>query len=95
MARTVKPAHYRGSYHVDARRVRAAAYLNPLTRCWRCRLTLTEIRQTKPRARWTAGHLVDGQVNGSLAPECSPCNYSHGAALGNQRRSEPRTSLTW
>ena len=91
-----KPAHHRGSYHVQARRVRDAANRNPTTRCWRCGLTITEVRKTKPRARWTAGHLVDGQAGGALAPECSPCNYSNGAAVGNAKR-KPRlnTSRAW
>lgn len=82
----MKPAHYQGSYHVQARRVRQHAYANPNTRCWRCTLTLAEIRKTKPRAKWTAGHLVDGQAGGPLAPECSPCNYANGARTGNRRR---------
>jgi hypothetical protein len=87
-----KPAHYAGSYHVQARQIRTQAYANPLTRCWRCGLTLPQIHQAKPRAKWTAGHLVDGQTGGPLAPECSPCNYAAGARLRNQRRRSP---LAW
>lgn len=88
-----KPAHYRGTYHVQARLVRAHAYANPNTRCWRCGETLQEIRRRKPRARWTAGHLVDSQPGGALAPECGPCNYAAGARLTNTRAQ--RTALTW
>lgn len=89
-----KAPHHRGTYHVQAAHTRAAAYLDNTTRCWRCGQTLDEIRKTKPHAKWTAGHLVDGQVNGPMAAECSPCNYSAGAAAGNRRR-RPRTDLTW
>jgi hypothetical protein len=92
----MKPPHYRGSYHIQARQVRVKAYLDPTTRCWRCNLTLSEIHKHKPNAKWTAGHLTDGQAGGPLAPECSPCNYSHGARHGNQKR-KPRlnTSRQW
>lgn len=86
-----KPPHYRGSYHVRARHVREAAYANPTTRCWRCGKTLGEIHKTHPGATWQAGHLVDGQVNGPLAPECSPCNTSAGGRLRHRRR----TGLAW
>lgn len=82
-----KPAHYRGTYHVASAKVRAAAWANPLTTCWRCRLTMQQIHLTHPRAKWTAGHLVDGQVGGPLAPECSPCNYAAGGRLRHTRRS--------
>ena len=85
--------HYRGSYHVQSKRIRDAANANPNTRCWRCGLTLHQIRQTKPKARWTAGHIIDGLPESPLAAECSPCNYGEGARLGN-RRSRTR-SLTW
>lgn len=86
-----KPAHYRGSYHVDSAHVRAMAYANPETLCWRCGRTLAQIRQVKPRARWTAGHLIDSLPGGPLAPECSPCNY----AAGGKLRHHTRTDLTW
>lgn len=90
-----KGAHHRGSYHVQSRRVRQAAWADPSTRCWRCGRTLAEVRATKPRARWTAGHLVDGQAGGPLLPECEPCNKGRGAAMGNRLRSNTRTPLTW
>ena len=89
-----KGAHHRGTYHVASARVRAAAYANPLTRCWRCGRTLPEIRTHKPKAKWTAGHLNDGQVGGPLAAECSPCNYSAGATLRHQA-PPPVTSQRW
>ena len=97
-----KPWHM-GTYHVRSRQVRQAAYASPLTRCWRCGLTLLEVQQKYPRrrVRWTAGHLNTSQTDGPLAPECSPCNYGHGAAHGNaqrrprQRQRIVRTRLTW
>lgn len=86
-----KPPHYRGDYHQRSKWVRDQANNDPTTRCWRCGLTLIERHRTHPQARWTAGHLVDGQINGHLAPECSTCNYSNGAKL----RHRKRTPLTW
>lgn len=91
-----KKPHYTGSYHVQSRRIRDAANADPTTRCWRCRRTMAEIRARKPRARWTAGHLIDGMKDGPLAPECSPCNYAAGARLTHQKRkTHKRTQLTW
>lgn len=93
-----KAAHYRGTYHARSRRLTKAAHADPTTRCWRCNRTLAEVRQTKPKAIWTAGHLVNGQVDGPLAPECSPCNYSHGASDGNaqrKRQTPSHTTLRW
>ena len=92
MPRRPKPAHYRGSYHVSAARVRAAAYADPATRCWRCGLTLDRCkphRNGKP-ARWTAGHVIDSDPNSPLLPECSPCNKSAGASYGNRLRDARR-----
>lgn len=95
MTRGGKAPHHRGGYHVNARRVRQMANANPDTRCWRCGLTLAQHPPHKngTPAKWTAGHVVDGQVGGPLAPEASTCNYSAGATAGNQRRGG--TDLTW
>ena len=92
----VKPAHYRGTYHVEARQVREAAYANPSTRCWRCGLTLAEHprHKTGRPAHWTAGHLVDGQPGGPLLPEASTCNYAAGAGQGNRRRRKPQPNVS-
>lgn len=95
MPSRVKGAHHMGTYHQASARVRAAAYANPGTRCWRCGRTLPEIRKLKPRAKWTAGHLNDGQVNGPLAPECSPCNYSAGATLRHRCTPPATTTQRW
>lgn len=85
-------AHHQGSYHRRAAVVRARAYADPTTRCWRCGLTLAEHPRHKAGtpARWTAGHVIDGQVDGPLAPEASTCNASAGATYGNAKR-EPRS----
>ena len=87
----VKHPHHRGSFATEGKRVRDRANADPSTRCWRCGRTMAEIRTVKPTARWTAGHVVDGQCGGVLAPECSGCNYAHGAAHGNAlRRGVPK-----
>jgi hypothetical protein len=99
-----KAEHHRGTFHVRSRALVAAAYQNPHQTCWRCGHRLQDCRphrNGKP-AKWTAGHLIDGQVDGPLAPECSPCAASSGARLANLRakaRRTPtrpqRTELTW
>jgi hypothetical protein len=96
----VKGPHHQGSYQVRAAKVRAQANADPSTRCWRCGKTLAQHparHKTGAPARWTAGHIIDGQVGGQLAPEVSTCNYSAGATLGNQRQraNTQRTRLTW
>lgn len=91
-----KAAHYRGTYHVRSRALVAAARNNPDTRCRRCGLTRTEaiLHGLTPRqADWTAGHIVDGEVDGALAPEHHHCNASAGATHGNQRRN--RNHRNW
>ena len=84
-----KAPHHRGNYQVRAARCRAAADANPATRCRRCGLTLAEgiAAYGRGRARWTAGHVNDGEIGGPLAPEHACCNYSAGAAEGNARRN--------
>ena len=91
-----KAPHHRGTHQVRAKKLTDAANANPDTRCWRCRRTIHEVRLTKPNAKWTAGHLIDGMVDGPLAPECSPCNYAAGARLTNNRRARrPNVSRAW
>jgi hypothetical protein len=87
-----KGPHHRGSYARRARLVRQAAYADPTTKCWRCGRTLAEHppHRTGTQARWTAGHVRDGDVTSPLAPEVSRCNYSAGATLGNTGRSPGR-----
>ena len=79
--------HYSGAYQRHSARVRAYAYASPSTRCWRCGRTLDEVRLTKPRAEWHAGHVRDGEVGGQLLPECSPCNTTQGAMHGIKKRT--------
>jgi len=86
----MKSPWHTGTYQVRAAQVRAAANANPNTKCWRCGKTLAE---HKPGDKWTAGHLIDGQVDGPLLPEAASCNYAAGARLTNTRRT--RTELTW
>jgi hypothetical protein len=89
-----KPAHYRGSYHVASRRVREAAAASPYTTCWRCGRTLAQHppHKTGKPARWTAGHLRDGDPSSPLLPEASTCNKSAGAAHGNRLRGARRAA---
>jgi 5-methylcytosine-specific restriction endonuclease McrA len=82
-----KPHHRDPRYVRLAALVRAQAYADPTTRCWRCGLTLDEVRRTNPRARWDAGHLVDGSILDGLRAECSPCNRAAGARMVNARRA--------
>lgn len=95
-----KAAHHKGTHQARSARIRAEANANPHHRCWRCHRTLDEVRsqERKPNAQWTAGHLPgwDGIPNAPMAAECSVCNYSHGARMGNaRRRTTRRTALTW
>lgn len=83
-----KPWH-RGAYQVRARKVREAANADSLTRCWRCGGLG---RDGDP---WQAGHIVDGAVNGPLAPEHRSCNTRAGQRLSSQRGEWLRTSRLW
>lgn len=83
--------HHSGAYRHEARLVRAQANADPMTRCWRCGKTLAQHprHKTGRAPYWTAGHVVDSQRGGRLAPEVSTCNFSAGATTGNRRRSSP------
>ena len=85
-----KAHHSDPVYKRQAAHVRAVAYGDPTTRCWRCGMTLEQVKRTKPHATWDAGHLVDGDLLAGLRAECSPCNRSAGARAGNAAR-EPRS----
>jgi len=88
--------HHAGSYGRRAAFVRSQAWAYTDTRCWRCGLTHAEgvARYGEQGARWQAGHVVDGQVDGELRPEHARCNTSAGAAHGNRKR-EPRSREWW
>lgn len=98
-----KPQHHRGSYQRLAKRVTDAAWANPATRCIRCGLTLQAHKPHRNGRRpwWTAGHLVDGQVDGELGPEASTCNYAAGGRLAQARRTAAarkpplQTTIQW
>jgi len=97
-------AHYSGDYTRRARELVARAYADPMTRCQRilengavCGLTLAQHPRHKSGtpARWDAGHVNDGQVDGPLRPEVSTCNRSAGARAGARRKRSFRTSRRW
>ena len=92
----VKGAHHRGGYQRQAKRVTDWANTNPDTRCRRCGLTLAEHPPTKTGnpPKWSAGHVIDGQVGGALKPEVLGCNSSAGATMGNLKRLNPM-SRAW
>lgn len=79
-----KPAHYSGSYRTRARLIVLAAVRNPLTRCWRCGLTMAEIKLLYPgrRITWQAGHTKDRDSSRPILAEHSYCNERHGQAAG-------------
>jgi len=89
----MKPPHYAGNYHVQARHIRDTANANPDTKCWRCGHTLADHPPHKNGRPpyWTAGHILDSDPNSPLAPEASTCNYQAG---GRQRHTQ-RTPNTW
>lgn len=80
----MKPAHRRGTYYVESRRITAAARNNPATRCWRCgRLPHEHPRHNNGTiGRWNSGHVIDGDPNSPMLPEWSTCNLSAGGKLG-------------
>lgn len=90
--------HHRGSHPRRAKRVRDAAYADPLTRCWRCGLTLVEEQARHlGRVTWQAGHLRDGDPFAPLAAEHSTCNQAAGARVANEKKRVTRlnTSRRW
>lgn len=89
------PHHRTRQYIQASAAIRAAAYSQPDTRCWRCGRTLADHPRTKTGKppTWEAGHLHDGQTSSPLLPEVKSCNASAGASMGNRRRH--RTPLAW
>jgi 5-methylcytosine-specific restriction endonuclease McrA len=77
-------------------RIRPAVFARYGRACWRCGGYAT-----------TVGHVVARVLGGghdleNLRPECAPCNYGAGAALGNRLRAPRgcaprgwRTSRNW
>ena len=83
----MKPAHRRGSYQRHAAAVRARAWADATTRCWKCGRT-----QAEHGRGWVAGHRHAGQVGGQLLPECRQCSDREGAAIAKAHRGG--TTLT-
>jgi hypothetical protein len=87
-----------GLYDADYRRRRQLLVVWALShpgeaRCWQCGQTLATCGPNRDgrhrngaRAKWTAGHVLDGDPASQLALECSPCNYRRGAEHGNRQR---------
>lgn len=92
-----KGLHHAGHYHRTAMRVRALAYANPQTRCWRCGRTLAEhpSHKTGKPVKWTAGHVRDGDPTSPLMPEASTCNYTAGTVMRNNKHKIPPPSRRW
>lgn len=94
MRRHVSASIYDGDYKRRRARLIAWALSNPhLARCWQCNEPLATCGPNRngrhangTRAKWTGGHTIDGDRTAPLALECSPCNYSRGAAHGNRNR---------
>jgi hypothetical protein len=89
-----KAPHHRGSYHRRSLALVAAAYRDPTTRCWRCGRTLAEHPNTTTGnpPKWSAGHVIKGQVDGQLLPEVLSCNVRAENAHRKAMRSAPRTT---
>ena len=91
----VKPAKYRGTYHVTAQAMNRRAYANPDTRCAAivngrpCGKTLAQHPPTKSGRppRWSAGHPNPDAPTHLMQHEVLGCNV----AEGNTRRNEPHT----
>lgn len=83
---TSRRAKYRGNFPAMSRSILRQARFDPGHRCWRCGLTLAEVRAKFPgrRVSWDAGHTTDPLL--PLAAECSPCNRADGARRGNALR---------
>lgn len=93
---SVKAPHHRGRHHRRSMAVRAAAYADPDTLCRRCGHRLHEGPEHRHDGteRWEAGHVIDGQVDGPLAPEARSCNRRAAARKTNAKR-RPRRADTY
>ncbi|MEZ5409572.1 MAG: hypothetical protein R2761_16200 [Acidimicrobiales bacterium] len=76
------------SHQLRAKPVRQRAYADPSTRCWRCGLTLAEVRLANPgrRIEWHAGHTEPTRYAPLLA-ECSLCNWRNAAETTAAKRA--------
>lgn len=96
--RAPKAAHHKGSYQRRAKRVTDEAYANPFTVCT-CGRTLEEHPPTRDRGnppKWSAGHVVKGEIDGALVPQVLGCNVAEENEHRNaQRRGGGHVSLDW
>lgn len=78
-------AHKVTGYAKAAALCRERAYADESTICWRCGLTLAQIRamRSPKQVTWDAGHVVDGDLSAGLRPEHSYCNRRAGALMTN------------
>jgi hypothetical protein len=97
----MKQAHHRGTYHRRSLALVAQAYANPDTRCAYCGKTLAQHPRTRTGRlpRWSAGHVVKGQVDGALVPEVLSCNVrrenEHRNAVTRGNASRKHTRRRW
>ena len=77
-----------------SRVIRARAYADPATRCWRCGLTLAEVRAANPDRKvvWHAGH-TGGPFEPVMA-ECSLCNWRDSAQTTTAKRARASSGGT-
>ena len=91
---------YDAAYRRRRNRLVAWALSNPNhpdCRCWQCKEPLATCGPNRngrhangAPAKWTGGHVRDGDRTSPLALECSPCNFRRGASAGNARRPSRR-----
>ena len=80
------------AYQCRAKLVREQAYATPGARCWRCKLTLAEVREANPGRKvvWHAGHT--GGRYDPLMAECSLCNLRDSARMTTAKRTAKQAS---
>lgn len=95
MGKTKAP-HHQGTFHRRSLAVVATANADPTAVCWRCGRTLHQHPPTRTGnpPKWSAGHIIDGQVDGPLLPEVLSCNSRAGQHLATRRRRQPTTTTT-
>ena len=75
------------TFQVRAKPIRDRAYADPSTACWRCGLTLAQVRAANPGRKvvWHAGHT--GGRHDPLLAECSLCNLRNAAETTRAKRA--------
>ena len=84
----VRPLHQLNGYTQRAKQCVTRADRNPNTRCWRCGLTMVEIRLKMPGRKiwWTAGHTKDHDSSKPILAEHSYCNFKAGQAVTQDKK---------